>query len=107
VQLGQESNQVLKAAAEPIDAPGHHHVELALSSVPAERIECATLVAALGARNPVILVDLDDGMLIARFLRCIEPLMADFVGAVGKQKHATIVGPPKYFCNNRHTAAMS
>jgi PAS domain S-box-containing protein len=37
VQLGQEGNQVLKAAAEPIDTPGHHHVELALSGVPAKR----------------------------------------------------------------------
>src|SRR5439155_17744347 len=38
----------------------HFPVELALSGVPAERIACGTLVAALGTRNPVILVDLHD-----------------------------------------------
>jgi hypothetical protein len=50
----------LQAAAEPIDRPGHHNVELALGSIPAERIEGWALVAALSAANAVILVDLDD-----------------------------------------------
>jgi hypothetical protein len=29
VQLGQEADQILQAAAEPIDTPGHYDIELA------------------------------------------------------------------------------
>jgi hypothetical protein len=31
--IGQEAHQILKAAAEPINAPGHNHIELALCCV--------------------------------------------------------------------------
>ena len=55
-----EANQVLKAAAKPIDAPRHHHVELALCGVPAERIKRRALIPSLGTANAVILVNLDD-----------------------------------------------
>jgi hypothetical protein len=47
VQLGQEADQVLQAAAETIDGPGHHDIELALSGVAAQRVEGRALVAAL------------------------------------------------------------
>ena len=60
VKLGKEADKVLKAAAEPIDRPGHHHVELALSSIPAKRIECRAFVTPFGAANAVVLVDFDD-----------------------------------------------
>jgi hypothetical protein len=56
----RKANQVLQAAAQPIDRPRHYHVELALGSVSAQRIEAEALVLALGAADAVILVDLDD-----------------------------------------------
>jgi len=59
-QLGQEADQVLQAAAETIDGPGHHDIELALSGVAAQRVEGRALVATLGAADAMILVDLDD-----------------------------------------------
>src|SRR5262245_19189844 len=60
VQLGQKADQVLQAATEPIDRPGHYHVKRAFGGVSAERIEAGSFVAALGAADAVILVDLDD-----------------------------------------------
>jgi hypothetical protein len=60
VQLGQEGDKVLQAAAETIDRPSHDHVELSPRCSPAERIERWALIAALGAADAVILVDLDD-----------------------------------------------
>jgi hypothetical protein len=40
VQLGQEADQVLQAAAKPIDRPSHDDIELALCGVTAKRVEC-------------------------------------------------------------------
>src|SRR6516164_2971282 len=60
VQLGQEADEVLKAAAKPINRPGHDHIELALIGVPDESIERRPLVPALGARNTMILVNVND-----------------------------------------------
>jgi hypothetical protein len=39
VQFREEADQVLQAAAEPIDRPSHYHVELPLGGVPAQPIE--------------------------------------------------------------------
>ena len=39
---------------------GHDDIELPSAGVAAQRIECRPLVAALGAADAVILVDLDD-----------------------------------------------
>jgi hypothetical protein len=39
MQLGEEADQVLQAAAEAIDAPGHDDVELPLGSIPAKPIK--------------------------------------------------------------------
>ena len=50
----------MKAAAEPIDRPGHHHVELALSGIPAKPIELGALISALSATDAVIPVDAGD-----------------------------------------------
>ena len=60
MQLGQEANQILQAAAQPIEALGHYDIELALSGILAKGIECRALVTACGTRNAVIPVDLDD-----------------------------------------------
>jgi hypothetical protein len=48
--IGQEAYQILKAAAEPINAPGHNHIELALCCVSAERIEGPGACPALWRR---------------------------------------------------------
>jgi hypothetical protein len=61
VQLGQEAHEVLQAAAEPINRPGHDHIELAhwlRCAVP--RRHQARLSRPLAPLNAVILVDLDD-----------------------------------------------
>ena len=55
-----ERDEVLKAAAQPIDAPGHDHVELPFGRIATERIERRPPVPAPGAADAVILVDLDD-----------------------------------------------
>ena len=44
----------------PSDRPGHDHVEFPSGSIPAQLVERRPLVAALGAADPVILVDLED-----------------------------------------------
>src|SRR6266481_5131809 len=58
VKLGQERHQVFQAAAQAIDVPGHHYLELTLCAVPAQRIERWPSIAALSATDAVILVDL-------------------------------------------------
>ena len=39
-------------ASQPVDAPGHHDIELALGGIAAQRIEVGTLVTALSAEMP-------------------------------------------------------
>ena len=52
--------RVLQAASEPIERPGHHDIKLAPRRSSAQRIKGRALVAALGAADAVVLVDLDD-----------------------------------------------
>jgi hypothetical protein len=54
------THEVLQALAEPIDRPGHGHVELPLRDPAAHRVEARALVAVLGATDTVIILDLDD-----------------------------------------------
>lgn len=49
VRLGKEANQVLQAAAEAIDVPGHDDIELPLGGVAVQGIEGWSLLAPLGA----------------------------------------------------------
>ena len=60
VDFREEADQVLKAAAETIDRPSHHHVELAPGRSLVEGVELRPLVLALGAGDAVILVDAHD-----------------------------------------------
>jgi hypothetical protein len=60
VQLGEEANKVLQAAAEPIHRPRHYHVELALSGIPEEPIKLWPPIPAVSATDTVVLVDADD-----------------------------------------------
>ena len=52
VQLGQEANKVLQAAAEPIHRPRHHHVEFALSGIPKEPIKLGPPTATTKLVSP-------------------------------------------------------
>ena len=38
VQLGQEADEVLQSAAEAVNAPIHHHIELPTAGVAAHRV---------------------------------------------------------------------
>lgn len=60
MQLGEEANKVLKAAAEPIHRPRHHHVELALSGIAKKPIKLGPTIPALSAADTVVLVDPND-----------------------------------------------
>ena len=57
VKLGQETNEVLQAAPETIDVPGHHHVELPLGRIAMQGIERRPLVTPLSTADAVVLVD--------------------------------------------------
>ena len=71
MQLGEEADQILQAAAEPIDRPRHHHVELPLGSIPAQPIKCRALVPAFGAADAVVLVDMDECRPAVKFVRAL------------------------------------
>src|SRR5262245_21374984 len=72
VQLGQEGDQILKAAAQPVDRPGHEHVELPSGSVSAQLVERWALVASPSAAYAMIFVNLDD--LTAHAVRSLAQL---------------------------------
>src|SRR5260370_31472032 len=59
LQFVQEPDQMLKAAAEPVDRPDRDHVDLARRRVPHQPIKAGTLVAALRATDAGVLVELD------------------------------------------------
>src|SRR5262245_62146359 len=59
-QFIEEIDQVLQAAAEPVDAPSHHHIELASGSGLVQGVKRWPLVAALCAADAVVFVDLGD-----------------------------------------------
>jgi hypothetical protein len=48
----------LQTAVEPIDRPGHDHIELPPRGFTLERIEGRPLVPTLGAADAVVLIDL-------------------------------------------------
>src|SRR6516162_583091 len=60
VQFGKKTDQVLKAAAEPIDAPGHDQIELPLGGVATQAIEFRAAVPALSAAYAMVPIDADD-----------------------------------------------
>jgi hypothetical protein len=51
----------LQAAAEPVDGPRHDNIKPAPRGVGEQPVECRSLVAALDAADPCILIDLDNG----------------------------------------------
>jgi hypothetical protein len=54
----RRADKILKATAEPIDAPSHDDVEFTPGCSFVESIESWPLILGLGAGNPVVLVDL-------------------------------------------------
>ena len=54
LKFNEVMDKVLQAAAEPVDGPHRHHVELALGRRLEQGIEAGTLIAALGARRLVL-----------------------------------------------------
>src|SRR5262245_29444873 len=62
VQLREKADEVLQAAAEPIDRPGHHDIEPAARSVAMQLVESRPAVAALGPADAVIGINLNDLM---------------------------------------------
>src|SRR5215510_768577 len=60
MQFGKKTDQVLKAAAEPIDAPGHDEIELPLGGVATQAIEFRAAVPALSAAYAMVPIDADD-----------------------------------------------
>ena len=60
MQFVQERHEVLQAAVEAVDAPGHDDIELTACGSLAERVELRALVSAFGAAGAVVLVDLGD-----------------------------------------------
>src|SRR6516165_6533077 len=57
LELVQEPDKVLQAAAQAIDGPGCNHVYLAAGNVLEQAIEARTLVPALGAADGGIFVE--------------------------------------------------
>src|SRR5262252_2478385 len=60
MQFGKKADQVLEAAAEPIDAPGHDQIELPLGGVATQAIEFRSAVPALSAAYAMVPIDADD-----------------------------------------------
>src|SRR5215510_9309018 len=60
MQFGKKTDQVLKAAAEPIDAPGHDQIELPLGGVVTQAIEFRAAVPAPSAAYAMVPIDADD-----------------------------------------------
>jgi putative ABC transport system substrate-binding protein len=58
LKMVEEQDQVLQAAAEAIDRPGHEPIELASCRIAMEPVERGALVAAFGARDAVVSVHL-------------------------------------------------
>src|SRR6516162_2376604 len=60
MQFGKKTDQVLKATAEPIDAPGHDQIELPLGGVATQAIKFRAAVPALSAAYAMVPIDADD-----------------------------------------------
>lgn len=60
IDLGQEADEVLKAATQPVDRPARHHVDLPPGDHRHQRVEPGALVAALASRDAFVGEDGDD-----------------------------------------------
>ena len=64
--LVEERYEVLKRAAQPVNGPGHEHVEFAARGVFEQAIELGALVTAFGAAHAVVDILVDDLPALAR-----------------------------------------
>src|SRR5262249_8436171 len=60
MKMCRKTDQILRAAAEPIDAPGHDQIELPLGGVATQPIEFWAAVPALSAAYAMVPIDADD-----------------------------------------------
>jgi hypothetical protein len=58
VKLGQERHWLFETAAQAVDVPGHHNIELPLGGVATERIEGRPSITRFSAADAVIPVTL-------------------------------------------------
>src|SRR5260221_76583 len=79
MDLGQEGNQVLKAAPEAVHAPSHNHIEFPSRCRSAQRIESRALVSAISTADAVVAISLNDldahafghGLKLALLVGCV------------------------------------
>ena len=71
------TEQVDQRPTDPVDGPRHYHVELAPAGIVEQGIEPWPLVAALGAANAGVAVDLDNAPAAAfgDFLERADPIL--------------------------------
>jgi hypothetical protein len=60
LQLCQEAGEILHAAAETVDGPGRNHVDPPRRGILEHAIKSRPLVAAFGAADAGVFVDVDD-----------------------------------------------
>src|SRR5262249_33214303 len=60
MKFGKKPDEVLKATAEPIDAPGHDQIELPLGGVATQAIKFRAAVPTLSAAYAMVPIDADD-----------------------------------------------
>ena len=65
VEFAEEVQQVDQRAAEAIDGPCRHHVDVAAGDGLQQRVEARPLVAALGPRDTGVLEKLDEAPVMA------------------------------------------
>jgi hypothetical protein len=58
--LLEERYEVLQRAAEPVNGPGHEHIEFASGGVFEQAVELGTLFSAFGAAHAVVDILIDD-----------------------------------------------
>jgi hypothetical protein len=92
VQFGQEGDEVLQAATEAVDAPGHDYVEFPSRRRPEQRVEGRSLVSPLGARDPVVAVDLH--YLVAHATGDLQELSLLVGGRLLLRRHAEVQDRP-------------
>src|SRR5689334_9632313 len=91
-QLVEEANEVLERAPKAVNAPGHHHIELAPSGILVELVEGRTFVPSPCAGDTRVFVDSDD--LPARSLRHLFQFAALVLGRLLSGTYPQVQGRP-------------
>src|SRR5262249_40202848 len=78
MKMCRKTDQILRAAAEPIDAPGHDQIELRLGGVATHAIDYCAAAPALSAAYDMVPGDADDlaahaGSDLAKLMLLVRP----------------------------------